>query len=54
MFSQTLRQLATIDILVNNAGIEKNLVLIDMTIAQWNSVIGINLTGQLLYALWTS
>ncbi len=50
MFSQTLKQFGTIDILVSNAGIQKDSALIDMTLDQWNAVIGINLTGQFLCA----
>ncbi|MEH1828693.1 SDR family oxidoreductase (plasmid) [Nostoc sp. C052] len=50
MFSQTLKQFGTIDILVSNAGIQKDSAFIDMTLDQWNAVIGINLTGQFLCA----
>ncbi|MEH2441611.1 SDR family oxidoreductase [Nostoc sp.] len=50
MFSKTLQEFGTIDILVSNAGIQKDSSFIDMTIEQWNAVIGINLTGQFLCA----
>jgi glucose 1-dehydrogenase len=50
MFSKTLQEFGTIDILVSNAGIQKDSAFIDMTIEQWNAVIGINLTGQFLCA----
>jgi glucose 1-dehydrogenase len=40
----------TIDILVNNAGLQQDAALVDMTLQQWNTVIGINLTGQFLCA----
>lgn len=50
MFSQTLQQFGTIDILVNNAGLQKDSPLVDMTLDQWNAVIGVNLTGQFLCA----
>ena len=43
MFRYMVEQLGTVDVLVNNAGHE-------MTLAQWNTVIGINLTGQFLCA----
>jgi glucose 1-dehydrogenase len=48
MFSQTISQFGTIDILVSNAGLHKDSPFIDMTIDQWNTVIGVNLTGQFL------
>jgi len=43
MFHHMVERFGTVDILVNNAGHE-------MTLAQWNTVIGINLTGQFLCA----
>jgi glucose 1-dehydrogenase len=50
MFGRMLRELGTIDILVNNAGWQKDSPFIEMTLAQWNEVIGVNLTGQFLCA----
>ncbi|WP_138502447.1 SDR family oxidoreductase [Nostoc sp. PA-18-2419] len=50
MFSQTLKHFGTIDILVNNAGVQKDAPFVDMSLNQWNTVIGINLTGQFLCA----
>lgn len=50
LFAQTYQEFGTIDILVNNAGIQKDAALIDMTLDQWNSVIGVNLTGHFLCA----
>ncbi|MBE9205286.1 SDR family oxidoreductase [Nostoc sp. LEGE 06077] len=50
MFSQTLQHFGTIDILVNNAGLQKDSPFVDMTLDQWNTVIGVNLTGQFLCA----
>ena len=38
----------TIDILVNNAGLQQDAPFHEMTLAQWNKVIGVNLTGQFL------
>ncbi len=40
--------LGTIDIMVNNAGLQRDAALIEMTLEEWNRVIDINLTGQLL------
>jgi glucose 1-dehydrogenase len=50
MFAEMLKEFGTIDILVNNAGLQKDAPLEDMTLAQWNNVIGVNLTGQFLCA----
>lgn len=50
MFDQMLKQFGTIDILVNNAGLQKDSAFVDMTLDHWNSVIGVNLTGQFLCA----
>ncbi|HUE11152.1 MAG TPA: SDR family oxidoreductase, partial [Steroidobacteraceae bacterium] len=37
-------------ILVNNAGLQRDSAFKDMTLAQWNTVLSINLTGQFLCA----
>lgn len=50
MFSRMLRELGTIDILVNNAGRQKDARFVDMSLADWNAVISVNLTGQFLCA----
>lgn len=50
MFSQMFEEFGTIDILVNNAGLQKDSAFVDMTLAHWNLVIGVNLTGQFLCA----
>jgi glucose 1-dehydrogenase len=50
MFQQTFEAYETIDILVNNAGLQKDSAFVDMTLAQWNTVMGVNLTGQFLCA----
>lgn len=50
MFAQMFDELGTIDILVNNAGIQSDAAFDDMTLEQWNKVLGINLTGQFLCA----
>ena len=50
MFAKMLAEFGTVDILVNNAGLQKDAPLEDMTLAQWNTVIGVNLTGQFLCA----
>lgn len=48
MFRQMFEQFGTIDILVNNAGIQKDSPLESMTLADWQLVINVNLTGQFL------
>ena len=40
MFQDIVQQLGTVDILVNNAGIQKDAKFTDMTLDQWNAVIG--------------
>lgn len=48
MFQEMIRDFGTIDILVANAGIQKDAPFEQMTLQQWNAVIGVNLTGQFL------
>ncbi len=48
MFEETIERLGSVDILVNNAGLQKDAPFVDMTLADWNKVIGVNLTGQFL------
>jgi len=50
MFGQMLDTWGTIDILVNNAGLQKDAAFSEMTLEQWNTVIGVNLTGMFLCA----
>ena len=50
MFSDVIEQFGTVDILVNNAGLQKDASFTDMSLDQWNYVIGVNLTGQFLCA----
>lgn len=50
MFRHAVAELGTIDILVNNAGLQRDAPFHTMTLAQWNTVIGVNLTGQFLCA----
>ncbi|MBT3273015.1 MAG: glucose 1-dehydrogenase, partial [Spirochaetales bacterium] len=48
MFSSVVDRFGTIDILVNNAGLQRDAPVDEMTLEQWNRVIGVNLTGQFL------
>ena len=48
MFQRTIKEFGTVDILINNAGLQKDAPIDEMTLDQWNTVIGVNLTGQFL------
>jgi glucose 1-dehydrogenase len=50
MFARAVAELGTLDILVNNAGLQQDAPFEQMTLKQWNTVIGVNLTGQFLCA----
>ncbi|MGI9115424.1 MAG: sugar dehydrogenase [Chthoniobacterales bacterium] len=50
MFAEAIRQLGTIDIIINNSGLQRDAAFHEMTLEQWNTVIGVNLTGQFLCA----
>lgn len=50
MYARMLQEFGTIDILVNNAGLQQDAFIEEMTLAQWNLVIAVNLTGQFLCA----
>jgi glucose 1-dehydrogenase len=50
MFRAMFDEFGTVDILVNNAGLQQDAAFDKMTLQQWNTVIGINLTGQFLCA----
>ncbi len=50
MFAAVIARFGTVDILVNNAGLQKDAPFTEMTLDQWNFVLGVNLTGQFLCA----
>lgn len=50
MFKQMIETFGTVDILVANAGLQRDSAFREMTLAEWNKVIGVNLTGQFLCA----
>ncbi|MFD2784649.1 SDR family oxidoreductase [Hymenobacter rubripertinctus] len=50
MFDHIREQFGTLHILVNNSGIQVDAKFVDMTLAQWQKVIDVNLTGQFLCA----
>jgi glucose 1-dehydrogenase len=50
MFAEVERAWRGVDILVNNAGLQRDAPCVDMTLEQWNTVLGVNLTGVFLCA----
>ncbi|MEL6178192.1 MAG: SDR family oxidoreductase [Myxococcota bacterium] len=50
MFAKAIETFGTVDILINNAGLQVDAAFHDMTLAQWQKVIDVNLTGQFLCA----
>jgi glucose 1-dehydrogenase len=48
MFEEVIVDFGSIDILVNNAGLQRDANVHEMSLEQWNTVIGVNLTGQFL------
>ncbi len=50
MFARAVEVFGTVDIVVANAGLQKDAPFDRMTLAQWNGVLAVNLTGQFLCA----
>ena len=50
MFAAAVREFGTVDILVSNAGMERNAPFHEMTVAQWDAVMNVNLRGAFLCA----
>lgn len=50
MMKETIGTFGRLDILVNNAGLQRDAPFEEMTLDNWNKVIGVNLTGQFLCA----
>ena len=50
MFREILTRWGTLDILVNNSGLQRDAAFPDMTLEQWDTVLGVNLTGMFLCA----
>lgn len=50
MFAQAIKQFGTLHVVVSNAGLQRDAPFDEMTIDQWNTLIGVNLTGQFLCA----
>ncbi len=50
MFEQVLDEFGDLDILINNAGLQRDAKVQEMSLEDWNFVLGVNLTGQFLCA----
>ena len=50
MFAAAIADMGTVDILVANAGLQRDAAFAAMTLAQWQMVLNVNLTGQFLCA----
>ncbi|MFF2461678.1 SDR family oxidoreductase [Streptomyces mirabilis] len=50
MVSRMVEEFGTIDIMVANAGLQRDAPVTEMTTAQWQKVLDVNLTGQFLCA----
>lgn len=50
LFDRLRSEWGSVDILVNNAGLQKDSPIQGMSLADWNRVLGVNLTGQFLCA----
>jgi glucose 1-dehydrogenase len=50
MVTETVKRFGTVDILVANAGIERPAAIQNMSLAEWQAVIDVNLTGAFLSA----
>ena len=48
MFAAAIAHFGTLHIAVSNAGLQRDSAFDQMTLEQWNTVIGVNLTGQFL------
>lgn len=50
MFAAAISEFGTLHVLVSNAGLQRDAAFDEMTLEQWDTVIGVNLTGQFLCA----
>ncbi|WP_055598164.1 SDR family oxidoreductase, partial [Streptomyces hirsutus] len=50
MVARMVEEFGTIDIMVANAGLQRDAAVTEMTLAHWQKVIDVNLTGQFLCA----
>ncbi len=50
LFEATIAEFGALDILVSNSGLQRDAKVGEMTLADWNKVLEVNLTGQFLCA----
>ncbi|MCK8783931.1 glucose 1-dehydrogenase [Roseomonas sp. NAR14] len=50
LFTETVARYGAVDVLVANSGLQQDAAFAEMTLAQWDKVISVNLTGQFLCA----
>jgi len=50
LFDKTISEFGTVDVSVGNAGLQKDRPLHEMSLADWQQVLDVNLTGQFLVA----
>lgn len=50
MFAAAVKEFGTVDILASNAGLERNAPFHEMSVAQWDQVMNVNLRGAFLCA----
>jgi glucose 1-dehydrogenase len=48
LFNEALAAFGRLDLLVANAGIQRDATVVEMTLADWQAVMDVNLTGQFL------
>jgi NAD(P)-dependent dehydrogenase (short-subunit alcohol dehydrogenase family) len=54
MIDETIRLHGNIDVLVNNAAISNNKSILQLSLEEWNNVIGVNLTGAFLCSKYSA
>jgi len=54
MVEETVKTFGKINYLINNAGISINKPISELTLEEWNKVLGVNLTGAFLCAKYAS
>ncbi len=50
LFAETVERYGAVDVVFANAGLQKDAAFADMTLADWQKVLDVNLTGQFLVA----